>query len=272
MLGNRSLIRGVLDFMIRSSLGLALVSSLISLEARAGERSPVLVELFTSEGCSSCPPADAVLERLERNQPVPNAQIISLGFHVDYWNQLGWADPFSSAEFSLRQEEYSNAFGGDRIYTPQMVVDGSREFVGEEAKAIRSVAEASARPKARIEMTLSPRCELSSKLKVSVGQLSNLSKTDPPELLVAITESGLASQVRRGENAGRTLRHTAVVRQLRSLGEVQRQTTQDFVVSTQLSVDKAWKRSALQVVAFLQEKKGRHILGAAAKPLCDAAR
>jgi hypothetical protein len=258
--------------MIRSSFGLALVFSLTSFEARAGERSPVIVELFTSEGCSSCPPADGVLARLERNQPVPNAQIISLGFHVDYWNQLGWADPFSSAEFSLRQEEYSNAFGGDRIYTPQMVVDGSREFVGEESKAIQSVAEASARPKARIEMALSPRCELTSKLKVSVGPLSNLSKTDRPELLVAVTESGLASQVRRGENAGRTLHHTAVVRQLRSLGEVPRQTAQDFVASTQLSVDKAWNRSALQVVAFLQEKKSRHILGAAAKPLCDAAR
>ncbi len=258
--------------MIRSSFGLALVSSLISLDAGASDRSPVIVELFTSEGCSSCPPVDAVLERLERNQPVPSAQIISLGFHVDYWNQLGWADPFSSAEFSLRQEEYSNAFGGDRVYTPQMVVDGSREFVGEESKAIRSVAEASARPKARIEMALSPRCELSSKLKVSVGPLSNLSKTDAPELLVAITESGLASQVRRGENAGRTLHHTAVVRQLRSLGAIQRQTTQDFVASTQLSVDKAWKPGALQVVAFLQERRSRHILGAAAEPLCGAGR
>jgi hypothetical protein len=257
--------------MIRSSFGLALVSSLISVQARAAERSPVIVELFTSEGCSSCPPADAVLARLERNQPVPGAQIISLGFHVDYWNQLGWADPFSSADFSLRQEVYSDAFGGDRVYTPQMVVDGSREFVGDESRAIRWVAEASARPKARIELALTARCELSSKLKVSVGQLSNLPKADNPELLVAITESGLTSQVQRGENAGRTLRHTAVVRQLRSLGEIQRQASKDFVASTQLSVDKAWKRDALQVVAFLQEKKGRQIVGAAATPLCDAA-
>src|SRR5712692_9441430 len=136
--------------MIRSSLGLALVCSLFSLEARAGDRSPVLVELFTSEGCSSCPPADAVLERLERNQPVPNAQIISLGFHVDYWNQLGWADPFSSAAFSLRQEEYSNAFGGDRIYTPQMVVDGAREFVGESRR--RSGLSPKRRPDRRLEL------------------------------------------------------------------------------------------------------------------------
>ena len=253
--------------MVRSPFRLMLIFLLASLHTLAGERSPVVVELFTSEGCSSCPPADAALEHLARSQPVRGAEIIPLGFHVDYWNRLGWADPYSSPAFSLRQEEYSEAFGGDRIYTPQMVVDGSREFIGDESLAIKSVAAASKQPKTGIEMTLSPRCELSSSLKLTVAPLSSSSTGDASELLVAVTESGLVSKVVRGENAGRTLRHTAVVRQLRSLGEVAR--GEKSSVTSTLSLDKGWKRGAIQVVAFLQEKKSRRILAATAQTLCE---
>ena len=256
--------------MVRS-FSFALVFLLTSLDSNAQERSPVLVELFTSEGCSSCPPADAVLEHLARLQPVRGAEIIPLGFHVDYWNQLGWADPYSSADFSARQENYSEAFGGDRIYTPQMVVDGSSEFLGDESLASKAIATASKQPKAGIKMTLSPRCELLSSVKLTVLELSTPSTVDATELFIAVTESGLVSKVARGENAGRTLRHTAVVRQLRSLGEVNRG-PKSSVTSTQLSLDKEWNRGAIQVVAFLQEKRSRRILGATAQPLCEAAR
>src|SRR5262245_55537745 len=116
--------------------------------AKSGERVPVIVELFTSEGCSSCPPADEALRRLASTQPVPGVEIVAMSEHVDYWNSLGWTDPFSSAQFSQRQDEYAKAFGLDGIYTPQMVVDGREEFVGNDVgKAGRAIAGAAAAAK-----------------------------------------------------------------------------------------------------------------------------
>src|SRR5580704_18805706 len=99
--------------------------------ARAADRpAPVIVELFTTEGCSSCSAADRLLSRLEQTQPVPGAQVIAIEEHVDYWNQLGWNDPFSSAQYRARQNDYAVAFHASNIYTPQMIVSGQTEFVG----------------------------------------------------------------------------------------------------------------------------------------------
>nr|MBA2527451.1 DUF1223 domain-containing protein [Pyrinomonadaceae bacterium] len=117
----------------------------------SAEAKPIIVELFTSEGCSSCPPADEVLARLEQSPPVPGVEVIALSQHVDYWNRLGWADPFSSPQFSDRQKGYAQAFRQPRIYTPQMVVDGRAEFVGSDARRAREeIAKAAREPKAQV--------------------------------------------------------------------------------------------------------------------------
>ena len=174
---------------------------------------PVVVELFTSEGCSSCPAADDVLRALEARQPVPGAEVIVLGEHVDYWNRLGWRDPFSAAQFSERQRQYASALGAGS-YTPQAVVNGRYELVGSRGQELaQRVAEAARAPRATV--ALSPAADA---LTVRVSNLP--AGTPATDVLLALTETGLATQVGRGENAGRLLHHAAVVRALRPLGSV----------------------------------------------------
>src|SRR5260221_6058982 len=113
----------------------------------------VVVELFTSEGCSSCPPADTLLKELSEQQKMEDVQIVALEEHVDYWNHLGWRDPYSAAEFSERQNDYSHIFGTDGVYTPQMIVDGQNEIVGNRSLAAReALQKAAGQPKPEIEL------------------------------------------------------------------------------------------------------------------------
>ena len=220
---------------------------------------PVVVELFTSEGCSSCPAADAALRELETAQPVPGVEVIALGQHVDYWNRLGWQDPFSAPAFTQRQRDYAAGFGAGS-YTPQAVVNGQYEFVGSRRQQLTATIEKAAKAP-RAAVSLAPAG--AGTVAVRVGSVP--AGTAPAEVVLALTETGLSSQVGRGENAGRRLRHAAVVRTLRPLGAVGSDGT--FSATVPLNLAAQWSPSHLRAVVLVQEKASRRIVGAASLPL-----
>ncbi|MEP6924056.1 MAG: DUF1223 domain-containing protein [Pyrinomonadaceae bacterium] len=225
-----------------------------------GKRTPVIVELFTSEGCSSCPPADANLSMLVKEQPVAGAEIIGLSEHVDYWNRLGWADPFSSGQFSGRQGEYSQYFKRDDVYTPQIIVNGQREVGGGDMRgALKQIAEAAKEPQGNISIEIAKETGNVLSLQVKAANLPKITSNDSAIVLLAITENNLTSNVARGENGGRRLRHTAVTRYLQNIGSA---INGDKPLSADVTLDKDWKRENLNVVAFVQEIGSRKILGA----------
>jgi hypothetical protein len=237
--------------------------------ATPSSRTPVVVELFTSEGCSSCPPADALLAGLALQQPVENVDIIALEEHVDYWNELGWVDPFSSHEWTARQYAYSGVLKNGNPYTPQMVVDGRTEFVGGQARKARQLISESARTE-RIQVTLvqaNPGKAAAETLSVKIGKLPAAKQRDAAEVWLAITETGLHSAVKRGENAGRELQHAAIVRSIRKIGEAKGEGETSFAGDVSVPLHSEWKRENLKTVVFVQEKKSRQILGAAELPV-----
>lgn len=217
-------------------------------------RVPVVVELFTSEGCSSCPPADRALRFLAEQQPVANAQVIPLAFHVDYWNYLGWRDKFSSPEYSLRQEHYVSRFGLRSSYTPEMVVDGAAEFVGSDTgRATKAIADAALRQKAEVSTVVEGNI-----IHVNVSKLGD---HDRATVFLAVTEDGITSDVKSGENGGQTFIHSAVVRSLTALGVIEKDAA--FLdIDSQLPVIAEADRSNTRYVVFVQDNKSRRILAA----------
>ncbi|MDT7809975.1 MAG: hypothetical protein QOJ70_3788 [Acidobacteriota bacterium] len=240
--------------------------------ASDAKRAPVVVELFTSEGCSSCPPADALLARLDKTQPVEGAEVIPLAMHVDYWNQLGWADPFSSHEFSERQDEYARAYGKDGVYTPQMIVDGVKEFPGgDSTAALNAVGNAARAAKADVRLTRAALQQAAGdvRLSVHIENLPALAEGDAAYVLLAVTESDLASDVARGENAGHRLSHVGVVRLLTTLGGVGRAGGGTFDTEATVPIAQGWRRENLRAVVFAQERTSRRVLAAASLKLFD---
>ena len=239
--------------------------------APAPARRAVVVELFTSEGCSSCPPADALLAQLDKTQPVAGAEVIPLALHVDYWNHLGWSDSFSSRQFSERQGEYAAAFGSEQVYTPQMVVDGVKEFNGGNASlAQEAIARAAREPKGEVIITRAP-SQAEGFVRVS-AQVNNFPKPTQGEtavVLLAVTESGLATDVARGENSGRRLAHVGVVRSLKPLGGLPEEPGTTFKAETEVPVEKGWRRENLRAVVFAQERGTRRVLAAASLKLFE---
>jgi hypothetical protein len=229
-------------------------------------RVPVLLELFTSEGCSSCPPADRLLELLDQKQPEPGADLIVLSEHVDYWDRLGWRDPFSSSQYTARQQEYTNRYNFDGVYTPQLVVDGRFGFVGSDRrKAESAIQEAMREPKIPIAISNASRDGNQVTVHIEVPAADRSFKGGRDVLYVALADNHAESQVARGENAGRSLAHVGVVRVLKQVGTI------DLGASTARNVMVAIKPgtgvNGSRLVAFIQDAKTGRVLAVTAQKL-----
>ncbi len=218
------------------------------------KKQPVLIELYTSEGCSSCPPADKALAFLEKEQPYMQAEIITLALHVDYWDRLGWKDEFSSPLYSQRQTVYAQKLKLDSTYTPQMIVDGHTQFVGSNlGEAGKAITEAAKSPKANIEAAFNNENTLQIKIFA-------VPKHEAATVFLAIAEDNLSSKVKRGENTGKNLEHISVVRELKAIGKIEANSDR-FEQEAAFTLKPEWKKENLKYVIFVQENESRRILG-----------
>jgi hypothetical protein len=224
--------------------------------------SPVFVELFTSEGCSSCPPADALLAQMDATQPVPGAQLIVLSEHVDYWDHDGWKDPYSSALLTERQSGYVHALGLGNPYTPQIIVDGTSELraSGPEqfAQILQKAAGAPKVPVSISSLSIEGRSPPVVQGRIEVDGRSEKHNAD---IFVVVALDHAESQVLHGENTGRHLTHVAVAQQFIKVGKLEKQKTfdQDFHVKLRPGTD----ATNIRIVALVQESAFGRVLGAA---------
>jgi len=227
---------------------------------------PVLVELYTSEGCSSCPPADDFLQMLDR-QPVAGIEMIVLSEHVDYWDHVGWKDPFSSIFYSERQRAYGQRFGLDDVYTPQMVVDGVEQFTGSDRDAAgKAFTKAVSAQKIAVHLSaISVEAANLLRAHLEAAPLPSSQGKSGAEIYVAVALNHAESHVARGENSGRTLTHTAVVESMTRVGVAR--PGQGFSQDIQLKLKAGLDPDNLRLVAFIQEPHQGRILGATAQPV-----
>ncbi len=227
---------------------LAILAGCAGAEAQStGPTGPIVIELFTSQGCSSCPPADALLAKLAADGTLGGRAIAPLSFHVDYWNDLGWADPFSLPAWTERQHAYARSLGDDRVYTPELVVAGSAGMVGSQrAQVAAAIANA-------------PHQELLPATAKWDADRVAVTATAPAnaDVLVAIYETSTTTSVTRGENSGETLGSDRVVRRLELVARAGQHGT------LALPLDPKWR--GVGAVAFAQ-RADRHIIAAAMLP------
>jgi len=216
---------------------------------------PIVVELFTSEGCSSCPPADALLRKLDSSQPIAGAQLIVLEEHVDYWDDLGWKDPFSSPDWTLRQTEYAQRLNVRAPYTPQIVVNGSVELLGSDSsRAGKVFNQERSLPVVPVRVTEIGMDRGKVHAHVETGEVPA-----EADVFVALVLEHADTQVKRGENDGRHLEHVDVLQSLDGAGKVQK--GQSF--SKDVSVSGGKPGFAYRLIAFIQQPAQGKIVGAA---------
>ena len=223
-------------------------------DAEAPTERPVLLELFTSQGCSSCPPADRVLSRLNAEARAGDLSVVALSFHVDYWNRLGWTDPYSDAAYSQRQRIYARKLGDNRVYTPELVVDGRTGHVGSREREVRqAIRSAGARQQVLpVDISVMPSGKNTLELTYTLGQVPGGTL-----LQVVLVDPMVNNEVPRGENRGRHLEHVQVVRSFQTIESPKKSGT------VQLDLNTLDYPEQGQVVVFLQDAETWHVLGVA---------
>jgi hypothetical protein len=216
-------------------------------------RTATVIELFTSEGCSSCPPADELLLKMAGN-------FIVLGEHVDYWDGDGWKDRYSSPLFSARQQDYGREMRTGNVFTPQVVINGREAALASDSGAVsRAITEASYGSGMRTEIELEITEE--GTLKLKVGKLPEGGHKS--DVLLAIVEKSLQTEVQAGENAGRTLRHVPVVHSMTRMAELDPAKPGEWGAEARLNLREEWKRENVQVVVLVQDQQNLRMTGAA---------
>jgi hypothetical protein len=247
---------------VAGGLGLQTDNKTAPNEMSSTDAHPILLELFTSEGCSSCPPADALLQKLDNFQPVAGAQLIVLSEHVDYWDHDGWKDPNSSSALTERQVAYESALGLKTPYTPQIIVDGTTELrIGDPQQTSKTLRDAVAVPKIPVrigEVTVEGGNPAVLRTRIEADGNSDKHSGD---VYVAVALDRVESQVLHGENGGRRLTHVAVVVQLTKIGKVKK--GQAFGETVQLKLKPGTDPKNVRIVAFVQEPGPGRLLGAA---------
>lgn len=232
-----------------------MLSLLLSLSLAHAAPGVAVLELYTSEGCSSCPAADQLLVKLLDEAHAQQIAVYPLAFHVDYWNRLGWPDPYSEADWSARQAEWQQRLGNSSIYTPQLIVNGKAEFVGsDEAMAREAIRAALAQP---AEVTVGVRSGYTGGGSVT-ATLGLAGVQRQVDVSVVLVEDGLSMAVPKGENAGRTLNHSAVVRSLK-----RERTSASGPVNVVVSVPSDVDRTHARLVVVVQDTRSGAVLGAA---------
>jgi hypothetical protein len=220
----------------------------------------VVLELFTSQGCSSCPPADELLSRLRR-ETFAGGTVIPLAYHVDYWNYLGWSDPFSSAQWSARQRDYAASIPSTQVYTPQLVINGTEQLVGSSERPVRAAIERQLDGRDRGSVSIERLTRTGNHLDVELrAHLDRDPAGGNADLVVVLFEDGLTTAVSRGENGGRSLTNDSIVRWQSRAAEVHADG-----VETTAKVTIPVGAGRLGVAAFLQDARSRAIFGSAAR-------
>ena len=216
-----------------------------------GETGFAIIELFTSEGCSSCPPADDAVAQIQKKYADKN--VLVLGYHVDYWDRLGWKDPFSSADFTSRQNYYADIFKLSSIYTPEVVVNGQEEFVGSDKNKLISTVEEQLKENTSSAIKIKAAQNTAGKIEITYSTQGNYSKQE--ELVLLLVQKTATNNIKKGENEGRTLHHINIVRKFSSFDMPSKEETTTFNLPTGL------KKEDVFIAAFIQNKKSGKISG-----------